>query len=109
MIDLEKCVLVPAQETEFLGLITNSKTITLLLPVEKIGKIKDHCQRLYKASEVSFLDLTKLIGTLSSTIQAVLPAHLQFHFLQQQQIVSLEQTQSYFTLVKLISIAKNKL
>ena len=78
-----RCVLDPAQETELLGLTVNSQTMTLSLPEEKIRKIKDQCLRLYKASEVSLLDLTKLIGTLSSTIQAVLPARLQFRFLQQ--------------------------
>ena len=54
--------------------------------------------------------LTKLIGTLSSTIQAVLPVRLQFDFLQQQQqTVSLKQTQSYLTLVKLTPMTKNGL
>ena len=53
--------------------------------------------------------LTKLIGTLSSTIQAVLTVRLQFDFLQQQQTVSLKQTQSYLTLVKLTPMTKNGL
>ena len=75
----------------------------------QVGKIKDQCLRLYKASEISFLDLTKLIGTLSSTIQVVLPSRLQFSFLQQQQILSLKQTQTYLTLVKLTPMEKNKL
>ena len=44
---------------------------------------------IYKTSEVSLLDLTRLIGTLSSTIQAVLHASIQF--LQQRQVVSLKQ------------------
>ena len=44
---------------------------------------------IYKTSEASLLDLTKLIGTLSSTIQAVLHACIQF--LQQRQVVSLKQ------------------
>ena len=90
LINLKKCVLDPAQEIELLGLIVNSQTMTLPLPAEKIGKVKDQNLRLYKASEVSLLDLTKIIGTLSSTIQVVLPARLQFRFLQQQQILSLK-------------------
>ena len=53
--------------------------------------------------------LKKLIGTLSSTIQAVLTVRLQFDFLQQQQTVSLKQTQSYLTLVKLTPMTKNGL
>ena len=96
VINLKKCVLDPAQEISFLGLIVNSQTMALSLPAEKIGKIKDQCLRLYKASKVTLLDLTKLIGTLSSTIQAVLPARLQFRVLQQQQIVSLKQFLPHF-------------
>ena len=81
VINLKKCVIDPVQEIEFLGLIMNSQTITLSLPEERIGEIKDQYLSLYKASE-SLLDLIKLIGTLFSTIQAVLPARLQFYFLQ---------------------------
>ena len=86
MINLKRYVLDPAQEMEFLGLIMNSQTMTLSLPVEKT---KDQCLRLYKASKISFLDFTKLIGTLPSPFQAVLSVGLQFRFLKQQQIVSL--------------------
>ena len=43
------------------------------------------------------------------TIQAVLPARLQFRFLQQQQVLSPKQTQSYLTPVKLTPITKDKL
>ena len=76
LMSLKKCVLYPVQEIELLGLIVNSYTMTLSLPNEKIVKIKDQCLSFYKASEVSLLDLTKLIVTLFSTIQAVLLARL---------------------------------
>ena len=109
VINLKKCVLDSEEEIEFFGLTVNSQTTTLSLPGDKIGKIKDQYLRLYKASEVQLVDLTKLIGTLSSTIQAVLSAGLLFCFLQKQQIASLKQTQSYLTLVKLTYKAKNKL
>ena len=73
-----KCVLNPVREIEFLGLIVNSQTMALSLRKEKIVKIKDQCLSFYKASEISLLHLTNIIGTLSSTIQAVLPTGLQF-------------------------------
>ena len=41
VINLKKCVLDPAQEIEFLGLIMNSQTMNLSLSVEKIGKIQE--------------------------------------------------------------------
>ena len=68
VINLKKCVLDSEEEIEFFRLTVNSQTTTLSLPGDKIGKIKDQYLRLYKASEVQLVDLTKLIGTLSSTI-----------------------------------------
>ena len=55
--------------------------MNLSLPAEKII---DQCLGLYKALDISLLDFTKLIGKLSSSIQAVLSARLQLRFLQQQ-------------------------
>ena len=72
--------------------------MTFPLPKENIVEIKNQCLSFYKASEVSLLDLTKLIGIFSSTIQAVLPARLQFPFLQQQQILSLKEIHSLTSL-----------
>ena len=46
VINLKSCVLDPVQEIEFLRLIVNLKTMTLSLPEEKIGKIKDQCLSL---------------------------------------------------------------
>ena len=92
------CVSDPVQEIEFLGLIVNSQPMTLPLPKENIVEIKNQSLSFYKASEVSLLDLTKLMGILSSTIQAVIPARLQFRFEQQQQILSLKQTHSLTSL-----------
>ena len=108
VVNLKKCVLDPVQEKEFLVLIVNSQTLTFSLPEEKIGKIKDQCLSLYKASDVSLLDLTKLIGTLYSTIEAELPVPLQFCFLHQKQILYPKQTQSHLTLVKLTPMTKNE-
>ena len=41
LINLKKYALDPAQEIELLKLIVTSKTMTLSLPAEKVGKIKD--------------------------------------------------------------------
>ena len=57
VINLKKRVFNPVQDIEFFDLIVNSQAMTLSLPKEKIVKIKDQCPSLYKASEVSLLDL----------------------------------------------------
>ena len=41
LINLKKYALDPAQEIELLELIVTSKTMTLSLPAEKVGKVKD--------------------------------------------------------------------
>ena len=90
VIYFKKCVLEPTQEIEFLGMIVNSKTMTLSLPLEKVQKIKSQCLEVYRAHEITLLELTRLLGTLTSTIQAILPECLQFRCLQQQQIATLK-------------------
>ena len=42
------------------------------------------------ATKSSVLNLTKLIGLLSSTVQIILQARIQFRYLKQQQILDLE-------------------
>ena len=69
--------------------------MTLFFPQEKVKKIKTQCVRVYRAQEITLLELTRLLGTLTSTIQAILPARLQFLYLQQQQIAALKRSISY--------------
>ena len=58
---------------------------------------------------MSILQLTKLIGLLSSTAQAVLPAQLQFRYLQQIYVESLSRGPSYQHKVTLNSSTKQDL
>ena len=44
--------------------------------------------------EQKYYDKRVMLGTLTSTIQAILPAHLQFPYLQQQQIATLKRSVS---------------
>ena len=60
--------------------------MTLSLPEKKVSKVQKQCQELLQKIQVSILELTKLIGLLSPTILAVLPAQINFRYLQQQQI-----------------------
>ena len=82
----------PTQKIEFLGVILDSlimalspclyqrrKSLELGLNLE----LKQYLE-LPQKTQVSILELTKLIGLLSSTNQAVLPAQINFRYLQQQ-------------------------
>ena len=65
---------------------------------------------MYKTEKVSILKLTKLIGLLSLTAQAVLPAQFQlvnkFRYLQQIQVELLSRYPSYQNQVTLNSSVK---
>ena len=46
VLNMEKSILNPAQEIEFLGLTVNSAKMTLSLPEQRIKRIQDQCQGL---------------------------------------------------------------
>ena len=54
----------------------DSFIMALSLPEKKVSKVRKQCVELLQKTQVSILELTKLIGLLSSTIQAVLPAQI---------------------------------
>ena len=57
--------------------------------------IQNQCVKLLQTQKTTVMELTKLIGLLSFTTQAVIPARLQHRFLQRQQIQALNKSQSY--------------
>ena len=63
-----------------LGMTVKSKTMTLSFPQEQVQKIKSQCLKVYRARDITLLELTRLLGTLASTIQAILRARLQFWY-----------------------------
>ena len=95
VINWKKSILTPVEEIEFLGLKINSVNLEIFFTEEKIQKVKTKCQNLPTEPETLILELTRVIGWLSSTIQAVLPARLQCRYLQLQQISSLKESHSY--------------
>ena len=95
ILNMEKLILNPVQEIEFLGLTVTSVNTTLSLPEQKVKRIQDQCQDLYVKGFTTVLELIKLMGLLASTIQAALPAQLNFRYLQQQQINALKLNGSY--------------
>ena len=98
MINLGKCVLDPVQEIEFLRLVVNSQTMTLLLPEEKIQGIRGITSGFDKTNRNSFFNHSNSVPITSTVL-----------LFQQQQILSLKQTQPYLTLVKLTPMTKNEL
>ena len=77
VINFQKSILVPSKEMEFLGFLIDSRTMTLALPREKIRK----GQHLIDLQVVTVRELARVLGFLTSTIQVVFPAPLDFRHL----------------------------
>ena len=89
VINLKKSVLYPTQRIKFLGMITDPVEMAVSLPQEKVESISKRCQDVLSMQEVLIKDLAKLLGTLSSTALAILPAPTYIRYLQRQQIHNL--------------------
>ena len=101
IINVKKSILHPCQKIEFLGMEIDSIKMTLSLTPEKVQKVVKTCQNLLRSHSTTLLELTRVLGLLSSTIQAVEPAKIQLRFLQQQQIVCLRKKMNYQSVITL--------
>ena len=105
----KKSVLTTVQEIEFLGLTINPVTLELSLSKTKIQKVISEYQNMLNNPRTSILELTRWIGLLKSTIQAVLLARLKCPFLQMQQISSLSENLFYLDKIALNENSKIEL
>ena len=74
VINLKKSVLHPVKQMEFLGLVTDTEKMTFGFSEKNLKHVSQQCQEIFKQTKTSVLNLTKLIGLLSSTVQTILPA-----------------------------------
>jgi hypothetical protein len=105
VVNYPKSLLTPSHQIEFLGFVVNSASMTLSLPKDKIKKVLQNCQQLLDNPVTSVRELSKFLGLLSSSIQAVFPASLHYHYLQQAKNFVLKRQKSYEALVNLDSEA----
>ena len=56
--------------------LKDNDIVFTFLPQEKVQKIKSQCLEVYRVQEITLLELTCLLGTLTSTIQAILPERI---------------------------------
>ena len=83
VINYQKSLLVPSKEMEFLRFLINSE------------KVKMECQHLQELQVVTVRELAKVLGHLTSTIQAVFPAPLHFRHLQENKNKALDLHHTY--------------
>ena len=95
ILNTKKCVLEPCQLIEFLGFLIDSRMMKLLLPQEKINKIKKECQAMLRKAHSSARHLAHLIRLLTVSNPAYLPAPLHYRGLQRLKHKALSKFQSY--------------
>ena len=95
VINFNKSQLEPSRELIYLGLVISSIHMTLSLTGEKLDKVVSHCQHIQQSQELTVREVASLIGRMSATIQAVLPAPLYYRSLQVDQNLALQRGRTY--------------
>ena len=78
----KKCVFNPMQVIKFLGFMVDSLQMKIFLPSKKVRDLVKQCSKLLRQRTVSAHKLAHLIGKMTATIPAVLPAALHYRALQ---------------------------
>ena len=108
IVNYKKSQLVPCQKIEFLGFLIDSTSLTLQLPGEKLRRIRKTCQKLLGKTEISVRELSKFLGLLTSSIQAIFPAPLHYRHLQRLKNTTMTSHQSYEALLTLDTAAREE-
>ena len=110
IINVKKSILHPCQKIEFLGMEIDSIKMTLSLTPEKVQKVVKTCQNLLRSHSTTLLELTRVVGLLSSTIQAVEPAKIQLKFFSTTtNCVSKEKKKNYQSVITLNTKSRKEL
>jgi len=98
-----KSILRPCQVMDsYLGFIVNSIKMQLLLPQEKVENIRLSCINMLEQKQTSVRELAVLIGKLTATVSAILPAPLHYRTLQMLKRAGLKRShQTYGAMVTL--------
>ena len=109
VVNFKKSALEPKQVMVYLGFLIDSQNMRISLPQEKVQQINQDCEWALRQETLSVRDLSRLIGRMTATMQAVLPAPLCYRSLQRLKNKTFSQTQSYMTRVTLDHCAKEEL
>lgn len=83
--------------------------MTLQLPGEKLRKIRKRCQELLAQTTVSVRELSKFLGLLTSSIQAIFPALFHYRHFQRLKNTTLVSQKTYNAMVALDQAANEEI
>lgn len=109
ILKLEKSILNPFKLVDLLSVVVNSVQTTISLLQKNLQQIQDQFHDHYMKGFFTVLEVTKLIGLLASTIPTVLPAQLNFHYLEQQRVNAFKHNGSYQEVLYLKKDSKEEL
>ena len=102
IINSKKSITSPAQILEFLGLIVDTVSMELRLPLDKLKKTRAESRKLAREQITSARSLARLLGKMNATTPVIPPALLFCRHLQMSLTRALEEgSQSYETPVTL--------
>mgnify|MGYP001794107950 FL=1 len=107
-INYKKSVLQPCQRIKFLGFVVDSVSMLILLPDDKVQKLRSMCSELLSAITITIERLSQVIGFIVSCLPAFPYGKLHYRSLEIVKIEGLR-TGNYFSLVSLTVSAKNDL
>jgi len=82
--NMEKSILFPLQEMEFLGVLISSIHMSFSLPDSEVLNLQRECRRLLSSKTASQSDLAHLIGKMIAAKAAVFQTPLHYRALQEQ-------------------------
>ena len=82
VINIHKSIMTPSQQIKYLGILVDSTTLDLRLPVEKFHHIGLEIDQITQRSHITAKQLAQLIGKLHAIAQTLLPVPLFYWFLQ---------------------------
>lgn len=95
-VHVEKSVLEPTQELEFLGFLINSVKMTVSLPTKKVDNILDMCKEALNLQQMTIRQVLHIVGTLNAYSVAVEYGRNYFKRLEQEQILALRRSKGDF-------------
>ncbi|KAM4771124.1 otolin-1 [Rhinophrynus dorsalis] len=97
----DKLLLVPTQVVQFLGFKIDSVSCLLHLPLSKIAAIRKEIWKVLCLERVSLCLLARIVGLLSSSVQAIFPGPLHYWVMQWLKARHLQSGLSYDHVVEL--------
>ena len=84
VVNMDKSILFPSQEMEFLGVLVSSIHMSFSLPESKVLNLRNDCKRLLSSRTASQSVLARLIGKMIAAKAAVFQAPLHYRAFQHQ-------------------------